>query len=158
MVLDGAGLFGTGNARNEFFRSSMDKAVVSYYVGGDYTATEFDASSEDTVMNLTIPANSVINGIKVRASVLASARGSADRETFTTRIKAGTLNSETTKTQMDVELKGTSTTTDRIFLEPNVVIDDLNWSEEQSVILTCYMSDDEAYHTMKAFYLIVEGF
>ena len=138
MGLDVDNLFPTQDAQDEFFSQLKDKAVVSYFVGGDYTGvTRANSAVETSLLNYTIPANTVINGIKILFTVEATDDDStAGTNDVTIRVKTGTLGAETTKATFlidNYEVTGEDMCVSRTYFYTE---DTLNWGAEQSVVIT----------------------
>jgi hypothetical protein len=154
-------LFGIENAQDELFRGSMDKGVFSYYVGGDYIMSNIGNSTTETVLlNYTIPANTVINGIKVRAIVSHDCDvTSLDVGIF--RIRAGLYGSTTTRTYA---LLTAVCDFDTVFSaqfptqEFYVVIDDLDWTKENVVYVTGVNQVANVNTQCYGYQLIIEGY
>ena len=95
MVLSN-GLFPRNSERwdDEFESSVIKNRGNFYYVGGDYTyGVQMNTMNESTIATVTIPANTIVNGITMRTVVsVENNEGAGAGGTF--RIKAGTAGSE----------------------------------------------------------------
>ena len=155
MVLTGTNLFSTDATRDEFFRGTADKAIISYPVGYDLTEGSItDSTTETEVLDLVIESGSVINGIRIKALVQFRQNQTASFRYGLFKVKAGDDGSEALLTQ--VVLYCGDDGAQSVWIE--AIISDLNWDKEQSVSITATNSYASAQITSYGAQLIVDGF
>lgn len=150
----------TTNSQDEFYNSISDKAVVSYFVGGDYTGvTKANSVVETSLLNYTIPANTIINGIRIKFTVeVQDDDSTAGTNDATIRLKTGTPGAETTKASFLVdnyEVTGENMTVSRTYFYTETTLD---WEAEQSVVITGQNGETDTYAKVIGIELEIEGF
>ena len=154
---------------NEIQSGVPQNRAQFYFVGKDTGITGIGATAVETeLLTLIIPKYTITNGIMLRF-LFAVEVDSAGGETATLRIKVGPDGSEVTQQSVvwedsanlrSGELEATPTAVDyqgklRYY---EFVVDDVNWTEEQSVSVTVQFSDSDLSNQALATSLIVTGF
>jgi len=155
MTLNMQNIFPVTDSEDEFFRATKDKGVAWYYVGGDYVPAVLANSTSVVVLaNYTIPAGTVVNGIKITARVEADGIV-ATPSVGSFRIRTGTLGAETTKTFIVLADDADDQSAYDTF---SYVETSLNWSATQSVLIVASNSVASPTSSISCWQLMIEGF
>lgn len=119
-----------------------------YFVGADITeGTMGDTASEVTVLEYTIPKYTIENGIIIETRARTHLESTSDANYAIWRIKAGTSGSEVTKFTTEFQTRnywGVNSGDWQINQSESfkTVVPDLDWTQEQKVIVTAQWSED----------------
>lgn len=164
MTLNMDNVFTVGEeSRDEFFNNIADKAVVSYPIDRYITKVDVVNNGAETIAHqITIPANTAINGIHIR-SLVAQWLDDNDLYPYTKfRIRVGTTGTTADTIYFYYRMDGGTTA------DPNSVfflsewldtkVTELNWSVQQIVSITVYHSSADTDIHGIVFSTEVEGF
>jgi len=133
----------------------VTKGAEWYYVGGDYTrGTVLNNATEQEVLDYVIPADTVLNGIMIEALVrLLNTTAGTESSVF--RIKVGIDGAEVEISQAEVFC---ATGTVNQYLWIKAVTDTYDWTQAQSVSITCDMSVADFGVVSVGYTLTIMGF
>ena len=159
MALDfGFSLFGNPSKQyeNEIISGIVKPRSGYYYVGGDFTEGSVNSSTVETeVLDFNIPANTIANGIKITAFAAIEAQVVTGDSTII-RAKVGTNGSEVERTRIRLQ----SGIVQDLFQQNGIifcVVDDLDWTQAQTVSITAQNAIGNNVTTYGE-YLLIEGF
>lgn len=161
MVLEQDSIFETPAEQldNEIQSGVPQNRANFYFIGGDFTeGSVANSTSETEVLDFDIPKNTVVNGIKIITSCQTV---DFNLNLFKTivRIKAGTNGSEVTKATGNFRAGWGDIVNFQDYRgEVRGVVDDLDWTADQTVSITVQMDDANAGTSAIGEYLIIEGF
>ena len=127
----------------------------TYFVGADYEeAGVANSTSETELVTFVIPANTVVNGIIISVNATATA-ASGGQNNSEVKVKIGTDGSETLKATFTLRAIDN---TSRSIATYHYVVDDLDWTSEQSVSITGTNSTTNASAGVYGQDLVVLGY
>ncbi len=147
------------SSRDEFFNIISDKAVVSYHVASDLTGTILGTNNttETTLLSVTIPKDSVINGIRIKALVSYLEGTDADSSTHFL-VKVGPTGTETTRfTSAEFYSNSTTPVYITFWIEIVLTSDDVDFGVENTVLIRGKQANSGTSDT-GGHILLVDGF
>jgi hypothetical protein len=149
------------SSSNEFFNSIADKAVINYPITSINTMVDVVNEAAETIAHqLTIPANSAINGIMIKALVAQWIDVGSIYPYTKFRIRVGTTGTTADAEFFLYRIDYDTTVTGNYFFSEwiETKITTLNWSQQQIVSITVDHSAANADLHGEIFYSTVEGF
>jgi hypothetical protein len=151
----------TENSSNDFFNEIIDKAVVSYPIASISGEVNVTNTVDETIAHqITIPANSAINGIHIRSLVALWVDGADLTDFCTFRIRVGTAGT-TADTQFFYYRIYTDTALTGNFFSSEWLdckVTGLNWSIAQIVSISIDHASANVDISGYVFNTQVEGF